>query len=521
MKETKAAKILSVSLYALLFAAAFLICAQIFPYGDDFFYGIFTKEGFSRFIERHIEHYQLANGRVIVHLLATFFLGQNLWLWRIVNTLSLVLCAALILRIAQPAPHDRPLCLALVSAVFLTLSPQITRQSIYWLTGSFNYLYPMLILLAYWRVLQRGLQTPSKLRWLPVFAFFAAATTEQGGLMCIGVTLLLLLDEALLQKKRIRPAHGIALLTAAAGLLTVLLAPGVANRVEMTDSPASGGLFSLIFYNLRAQGEVLFFDPYVRIVHMGMLSLAVFFLFRHAQNTPQGRARIIRLCGAVFGAAALLCYCCVPADLQQASRLTAAVALTGYLTALFWSAIAMLRQTRDSTPLIILILAFGSQLAMTVSPVAGPRTMTSFLFMAALFLAKAGALTAGSGSAGVFGTVFCTLLGQPYLAALTLPSVCTTAAGKSRMIRYLAILPILLTSLLCWRDTYTHTAQNAQVYRENIAAIHAYSGTGTLIQKKLPFDGYAWAMPYHNAYYDPYYNLFFDLPMDTDIQWIP
>lgn len=226
--------------------------------------------------------------------------------------------------------------------------------------------------------------------------------------------------------------------------------------------------------------------------------------------------------GAMLGVIGLVCYLCIPEQIKDASRACVALALTAYLVTLFWCGISMLRTKKDSTLLIVLILAFGSQLAMIVSPVAGPRTMTSFVFMAALFLAKAGTETIHCGAIGAFGTLFCALMGQPYLTVITAPSCYFGVWGKSarRVFLYLGIVPILISALFYWYDTYTHTAQNAQVYRENISAIESYPGSGTLTQKKLPCGDYAWVMPYHNDYYNPYYNIFFDLPSNTQISWI-
>lgn len=520
MNEKRFSRVLTGAILALFFIAVLLICANVMPCGDDLFYGIFTKEGLARYIERHIEHYQLANGRVIVHLLATFFLGQPLWLWRVVNALCFTLCAWWIVRLATEHERARPVAAALTCAAFLMIDPQITRQSVYWLTGSCNYLYPMLMLLGYWLALRRGLRRGTRMLWLPVLAFFAAATTEQGGLMCFGVTLLLLLDEKFLKKRRIRPAHVIALIACALGIATVLLAPGLANRAGMTDAPVEGGTLSLMLYNLLHQGKNLFLTGYMRIYHISMLFFATFLLGKYTfSQKPQ---RLFYALGMLLGALSLVCYLCIPADLGHASLSFAAVTIGGYLLTLLWCGVGVLRERRSTLPLIALILAFGSQLAMIVSPVAGPRTMTSFLFMAALFLACIGAEVMDLGALGAFGTLFCARLGQPYFAALALPAGYFSVFGArcKRAFAALAIVPILLSSLLIWKDTYVHTAQNAAVYRENLAALKEYSGTGELVQRKLPAEDYIWVMPYHNSYYDPYYNIFYDLPGSTKITWV-
>ena len=52
---------------------------------------MFAKRDFAYFVKRHVEHYYLANGRVIVHLLGTLLLALNIWVWRVLNAAALAI----------------------------------------------------------------------------------------------------------------------------------------------------------------------------------------------------------------------------------------------------------------------------------------------------------------------------------------------------------------------------------------------------------------------------------------------
>ena len=74
---------------AVFFIAVFLISRTVPLYGDDFAYKQFTTGDFNYYISRHIQHYFLANGRVIVHILATLFLALPRYCWALFNGLML------------------------------------------------------------------------------------------------------------------------------------------------------------------------------------------------------------------------------------------------------------------------------------------------------------------------------------------------------------------------------------------------------------------------------------------------
>ena len=75
------------------------------------------------------------------------------------------------------------------------LNINVIRQSFYWITGSFNYIYPLFMLFWYWYVLLKFSKDNfkgKKLLLTSILSFFASATVEQGGIMAFGLTVLFL-----------------------------------------------------------------------------------------------------------------------------------------------------------------------------------------------------------------------------------------------------------------------------------------------------------------------------------------
>lgn len=532
MDKNKNPGILTGILFGCFFIAILAICANVFPYGDDFFYSTFSKNDFTYYVSRNIEHYTIANGRAIVHMLATLFLGMNIWIWRIVNAMAFTACAILTMYIAKAKNHQMPFCAAVIIFMFLTLDTQITRQSIYWLTGSFNYLYPMLLLLLYWMVLEKSFLNKKHSIYLPILAFFAAATTEQGSIMCFGLTLLILLREKFVARHHVKLSHILSLIFSSLGMFSVICAPGVFNRVDVTTSPVPGGLMQLVIYNIKQQSKIFFFAEYTRMIHITLLLFALFYITSYVKKAKTIKSKNVYTIGMLIGIIILVCYLWLPLNISNLPKNALTVKMSifmlciacGYLITLFLCATISYTQAKASIMMIALILGLGSQAVMLASPVYGPRVLVSFIFMAVIFAVNALKESIDDGSTTVLGGIFCFLIGHPYAVSLTVPSLYFGQINKNKLKLqwlYLGLIPLIFTALLSWNQTYSGYAKNAQVYKKNIFAIEEYKKNHTheLKQYTLPNDNFAWVMPYHNDYYNPYYTICFNLPKDTKIIW--
>ena len=115
--------------------------------GDDYIYGNFIKDGIQSFCNMHINHYIHTNGRAIMHFLVTIMLIFDRYLWIIINPLALCIFVILISKICCKEEKNFNIALLLTIMLLFFIGIDISRETIFWLDGSFNYFYPMLLLL--------------------------------------------------------------------------------------------------------------------------------------------------------------------------------------------------------------------------------------------------------------------------------------------------------------------------------------------------------------------------------------
>ena len=123
------------------------------------------------------------NGRLLVHVFVILMLRNKFTfvLWKILTVAGLVAYCDLIAKMASASREQYRSAIMTVIFFFMTIV-NIYTYSIYWLTGSFNYFYPMLFLLA---LMYLSRKKPGSPALIPL-ALLCGATTEQVGIMCIG-----------------------------------------------------------------------------------------------------------------------------------------------------------------------------------------------------------------------------------------------------------------------------------------------------------------------------------------------
>ena len=145
----------------------------------------------------------------------------------------------------------------------------VIRQSVYWVTGSFNYVYPLFMLLWYWYVLFKFSNDNfkgKKLLLISILAFFASATVEQCGMMAFGLTVLFFLYRFIINKKTGNLNSGqsilapiIILICSLVGIVSVICSPAQFIRFgleakesfSIIDSIKNGTVFlKNVFLNL-------------------------------------------------------------------------------------------------------------------------------------------------------------------------------------------------------------------------------------------------------------------------------
>lgn len=371
-------------IFSAVFLVEFAIMKNIPLFGDDYFFASFARFGSAEFWQAHINHYMTVHGRALVHFLVTVFLKLPHIVWQIFGAalLALTVCLAANLFINDGGESELGnLCAALFTAgmIFL-LRIDMTRESVYWLTGSFNYVYPFVLLLILWNLIctERGAFSAAI---LPVLAFFSAATTEQNAMMTVGIIFIYILEPKIFNKEKSKKELVFAIAAAIVGALSIYLAPSTFIRYGNENSIG-------VFTNMVRNIPLLYFQFVFKKTNLPFIILTLLSL---------GAFLCIRRRGAAFKLLALGCAASVPLVIYTAVRFAGVWEYDIIDCIAFVSLIAIpsaaivfgtLLKERPKGYLIAvtaLILAVGSQLMTTVSSVFGPRTMLCGVLMLTIF----------------------------------------------------------------------------------------------------------------------------------------
>ncbi len=140
-----------------------------------------------------LDQYTNWNSRYFTSLIMAYIMDKNIWLWRILNTVVLfvfIIYSAKIIQVIYNLDIKKYIILLLgIFASFALLSSGIWTQSITWVTGSFNYLWPACALSISLFYLFNSVFNKDKLKLykfivlIPVVMF--ACNVEQSALICV------------------------------------------------------------------------------------------------------------------------------------------------------------------------------------------------------------------------------------------------------------------------------------------------------------------------------------------------
>ncbi len=344
-----------------------------------------------QFLKWHIINF---NGRTLVHFFVILFLRRE-WtieLWRVFATAAFcivpVLCAKMISdgkKISKPA--------VLLTVFFLTSTfPYVWDSSVYWLSGSFNYLFPSVLLLT---AMLCSVKKPDSL-WIIPLAFLSGATTDQTGLMTIGFFVLMGIDRAINQKK-VSVKSIIFFLSACAGYAMILICPGTYARFTNQGGMGAEGFI----YNLIKIIRIRWIDNMcITTLTICIVFFVVFWLLRFKTQTRFTKIlnpvlavslsvsaalnlllKAVLLAGKLFNKTIVFSQTVNKAFfalwLVYAALLIGSLLLSGFYIYLF---------LKKPLPLISVILAYGSQFMMAAASQSMYRACIPALFMIYIFM---------------------------------------------------------------------------------------------------------------------------------------
>lgn len=529
----------------IIFISFLLINLNVVYFGDDYYYLTFRELNVSDYFSKLFGHYQNDNGRFIVHMLVTLFLKAPLPFWAILNSVFLTgICyfSSKIINFYTKNSSSLPYVITFFLLAVLDIS--IFRESVYWLTGSFNYVYPIFLFFMYWYFVSKiggstssstqsinaqsnNPQSPNvqksdiqnsktqrknmqdcnikvkskklnaiKTNSTAFFAltllvgFLSAATVEQCGMMTFGLTILLTLSSwkgfskiknFFSENKKLIALCFVTLL----GLATVILAPSQFRRIEIENANEAE---TIPIGERILSNSVFIIARYT--ANSGILPYCILFgivtIFYIAKN-ELGKSKYFLIAFAFLNCIFTLFNVFYFDNIEVAiyvKYLFAAFDIISYAILIFYLNHKIYRKL--FSPLIIAtVLMVGSQFMMIISPVLGPRNL-------------------------IFGYI---LFG--FLIALTMAHLSVKKMNSLVPIFLLFGVILNFNTAVGYRSTRLIDEKNKDIIYESAEIINNENETLTLY--RFPDDNYAWSMPYVSSYHEFYFKYFYKIK--CNINW--
>lgn len=292
-------------------------------------------------------HYNYCNGRTWVHALLMFFLRFDVFPWRIFMPLVYTCTAWLFAKTACEDHQKIQSILVCVCAALLCVPTAVYQETLFWESGSFNYVLPVPLVLLLFLLLRK-----QKALWLTVpLGFLCGASMEQYGMITFGGLLLWIGYRVFGQKNRSKLLwFFLALGAVLSGLLTLVLSPSVAARTYAETSTIVNKLnflFSSYWFHSKDMDSVLAFLALVSCIY----------LYSTAGDKKQKRFIVCTMFGIPVTAV------CSFSAIPIISNICVYAFPLLFLFACCWAAIRAIR-SGNVLPLFALLLGAGTQIMM-------------------------------------------------------------------------------------------------------------------------------------------------------------
>lgn len=290
--------------FFVFFVLLFILNYYVPFYGDDFryatYFGLDPKFNgrpltIENVWESQLYDYFHFNGRFFVNYSTVWVLATGIEVWKVLNPL-LITCLAYAIfytvYVRFPKRTDLPLSTILVSLFFLC-NIYITRQTIQYAVGSFNYVYPMLflfLLICYYRRKDHNLSTS---KWsIPLWVlvgFLAGWSQEQIAALAVGFTCVWWVRHLWLKRSFSWTTFSVSVFTML-GAVGLFFSPGSQRRAMISDSAE---FYQLPIWQKIATSlpDVMRFFLFQQTVYLLLIGvLAGFFFYQ------QSKRRLASLC---------------------------------------------------------------------------------------------------------------------------------------------------------------------------------------------------------------------------------
>ncbi|MEN0664361.1 MULTISPECIES: DUF6056 family protein [Bacillaceae] len=219
--------------YTVLILVLYFIHFLVELASDDFWFSEVSSQ--YGLIEYIISRYEGWTGRVFPEFLLYTMLNELVWLWRIINPIIIILLSYGLVRILKRKVEFKDVLLALLTLGFF--SPSILSNGFFWITGTFNYSWPiafgLISMIPYADIILRN-ETPN-VRMYPFYFLFGilASISQEQVALCISSFSILALGSLIYNKIKIDKKMLLLTGTIIVGTFILILAPGNGVRWQI------------------------------------------------------------------------------------------------------------------------------------------------------------------------------------------------------------------------------------------------------------------------------------------------
>lgn len=502
--------------FILTFAFTFLINLNVIYFGDDFYYLTFSNEGLKKYIDMNISHYLEVNGRIIVHVLASFFLWININIWKILNSLMLAGIVYYGSKLANfKSKNENSIFISSLIFFFgvCGLDILITRQSVYWLTGSFNYVYPLFVFFAYGYYLCNYNIDKKNFKIVVILALLASATVEQISVMTFGLTILLIISNYIKEKK-LNKGLLIILFVTLIGMTSIIFSPSLNIRYGLETKDTFSVLDSSKEY-IKHIIFSFFFSKQLLYYNLLLITFSILYIHKNInynnkkENTKYNNINAILKHKNLFIGMLLIAMFLLIINVSILSKnknldilkiLSITYLSFTYIFIFIYNTYFEYKKNPETYMILpaSIILLIGSQFMMIISPVYGYRNILCGIFMMLLYAAYLSCHIIWENTKldkYILSSIVIVLL------ALAFINIANTSIGYSKTNAVNTINKNIIKNFLTDKSE-----ENSHSYNE----INLY---------KFPDDNYGWSMPYQSTYHEYYYKMHYKIS-DVKINWI-
>ncbi|MEH7356557.1 DUF6056 family protein, partial [Neobacillus drentensis] len=269
--------------------------------GDDLFYST-ASQNYNIFEWIKIRYFEWS-GRLFPDILSYYLLDGRVWIWRLLNPLSILLLAYSILRIIKSEVSTKGIIISILTLGYIHQG--ILSSGFIWITGSLNYLWPiafgLFAMIPYSDKVFRNKNVTERIPFLLflLFGFLASISNEQVAL-CITCFTIISHLYLYFQHKDQEPKLFISTGLITIGTLILLFAPGNEVRLESEINSWYPEFRELSFFNHLYVGTVWFFDKMFNEMRILVFTLAVITIAGYLMNRNDRKLWLFKLFALLF-----------------------------------------------------------------------------------------------------------------------------------------------------------------------------------------------------------------------------